>query len=205
MLKPLPPEPFRVKKGKQVTVQSNYAIQLTDNMHYYTVPYQYVGYKVWVSYDSRTVEVFCKNERIAFHVRSSDEPKFNRIHEHMPANHQHMVELRGWTVEKLLGKAGWVGEYTRQAADRLLHSSIYPEQNYKACHAMIRLQDAYGKDRLEAACRRAANVPRPTLKMIRNILKAGLDKQPLLFDEEPDEQEEQLPDHDNIRGAENYK
>jgi hypothetical protein len=70
---------------------------------------------------------------------------------------------------------------------------------------MIRLQDAYGKDRLEAACRRAANVPRPTLKMIRNILEAGLDKQPLLFDEEPDEQEEQLPDHDNIRGAENYK
>ena len=67
---------------------------------------------------------------------------------------------------------------------------------------MIRLQDSYGKDRLEAACRRAANVPRQTLKMIRNMLEAGLDKQPLLFDEE---QDEQLPDHDNIRGPENYK
>jgi hypothetical protein len=204
-LKALPPQPYQVKKGKQVTVQTNYAIQLPDNKHYYTVPYQYVGYKVWVSYDSRTVEVFYQNERIAFHVRSSNEPKFNRIHEHMPANHQHMVELRGWTVEQLLQKAGWVGPYTRQAADRLLHGSIYPEQNFKTCHAMIRLQDSYGKDRLEAACRRAANVPRPTLKMIRNILEAGLDKQPLLFDEEQDEQEEQLPDHDNVRGPENYK
>ena len=205
VLKTLPSQPYQVKKGRQVTVQTNYAIQLPDNKHYYTVPYQYVGCKVWMSYDSRIVEVFCQNERIAFHVRSSNEPKFNRIHEHMPANHQHMVELRGWTVEQLLQKAGWVGEYTRQAADRLLHGSIYPEQNYKTCHAMIRLQDAYGKDRLEAACRRAANVPRPTLKMIRNILEAGLDKQPLLFDEEQDEQEEQLPDHDNIRGPENYK
>jgi transposase len=204
ILKELPSRPYQVKKGKQVTVQSNYAIQLSDNGHYYTVPYQYVGCKVWVSYDSRTVEVFYQNERISLHVRSSNEPKFNRIHEHMPPNHQHMVELRGWTVEQLLQKAGWVGEYTRQAADRLLHSSIYPEQNYKACHAMIRLQDPYGKDRLEAACRRAANVPRPTLKMIRNILEAGLDKQPLLFDEEQDE-EEQLPDQENIRGSDNYK
>lgn len=57
----------------------------------------------------------------------------------------------------------------------------------------------------EVSCRRAANVPRPTLKLIRNILEAGLDKHPLLFDEEQDEHEEQLPDHDNIRGPENYK
>lgn len=203
-LKALPSDPYQVKKGKQVTVQSNYAIQLPDNMHYYTVPYQHVGHKVWVNYDKKTVEVFYQNERIAFHVRSSNEPKFNRIHEHMPANHQHMVELRGWTVEQLLGQAGWVGPYTRQVADRLLHGSIHPEQNFKTCHAMIRLQDKYGKDRLEAACRRAANVPRPTLKMIRNILAAGLDKQPLLFDED-ENQSGKLPDHDNIRGPENYK
>ena len=48
VLKPLPPEPFRVRKGKQVTVQQNYAIELPDNGHYYTVPYTYVGCKVWV-------------------------------------------------------------------------------------------------------------------------------------------------------------
>jgi len=202
ILKALPPEPYRVKKGKHVTVQQNYAIRLPDNQHYYTVPYRYVGCKVWVSYDSKTVEVYYRNERIAFHVRNSDEPKFNRLHEHMPPNHQHMMEQRGWTVEQLLEKAGWVGEYTRQAADRILHGSIWPEQNYKTCHALIRLQDKYGKDRLEAACRRAATVPRPTLRMIRHILQTGLDKQPLLFD---DDSKQQLPGHGNIRGAGNYQ
>src|SRR5450755_4416134 len=77
-----------------------------------------------------------------------------------------------------------VGAYTRQAADRIIHSSFYPEQNFKACHAMILLQKKYSKYRLEAACKRAANVTRPTLKMITNILAKGLDKQPLLFDED---------------------
>ena len=201
VLKPLPPEPFRVRKGKQVTVQQNYAIELPDNGHYYTVPYTYVGRKVWVYFDNRTVEVYHGQERIAFHVRSSNEPKFNRLAEHMPANHQHMVAMQGWTVEGLLARAGQVGEYTQQAADRILHSSIYPEQNFKACHAMIMLQKTYSRERLEAACRRAANVPRPTLKMIRAILRSGLDGQPLLFDEDT----RRLPPHHNIRGPEHYK
>ncbi len=201
LLKALPEEAFRLRKGKQVTVQQNYAIQLPDNKHYYTVPYQYVGCKVWVQFDNKTVEVYYQHERIAFHVRSSYEPLFNRIADHMPANHQHMVKMQGWTVEDLLQRAGWVGRYTRQAAERILHSSIYPEQNFKACHAMIMLHTKYNKERLEAACRRAANVPRPTLKMIRNILETGLDSQPLLFDEEP----VRLPGHQNIRGAQNYQ
>jgi hypothetical protein len=200
-LKALPEQAYRLRKGKQVTVQQNYAIQLPDNRHYYTVPYQYAGCKVWVQYDNKTVEVYYQHERIAFHVRSSYEPLFNRLSDHMPANHQHMEQLRGWTVEDLLKRAGWVGPYTRQAADRILHSSIYPEQNFKACHAMILLQARYNKQRLEAACQRAANVPRPTLKMIRNILDTGLDGQPLLFDKDP----ARLPDHQNIRGAQNYQ
>lgn len=199
-LKQLPCLPFQVKKGKQLTVQQNYAIQLTDNGHYYTVPYQYVGYKVWVSYDSRLVEVFYGQQRIALHVRSSQEPRFNRIAEHMPPHHLHMVERQGWTVEELLARAARVGASTRQAADRILHSSIYPEQNFKACHAMILLQNQYSAERLEAACRRAASVCRPTLSLIRNILKAGLDNQPMLFDDHAP-----LPGHSNIRGRENYK
>jgi transposase len=201
VLKELASEPYRVRKGKQVTVQQNYAVQLPDNKHYYTVPYKYVGCKVWISYDSKTLEVYYQHERVAFHVRNSQEPRFNRVAEHMPANHRHMVEMRGWTVEDLLTRAGQVGDYTRQAADRIVHSSIYPEQNFKACHAMILLQNKYGKDRLEAACRRTANITRPTLRMIRNILQSGWDHQPLLFDQDTP----RLPGHNNIRGSDYYK
>ena len=199
-LKPLPERPYEVKNSKQVTVQRNYAIQLPDNGHYYTVPYEYVGRKVHVSYDRKTVEVYYGLDRIAFHVRSSTEARFNRIEEHMPPHHKAMVAMAGWTVDELLKRAAVVGEYTQQCASRIIHSSIYPEQNYKACNAMILLQNKYSRERLEAACKRAGNVTRPTLRMIRNILEAGLDKQPLLFDAE----EKRIPEHSNIRGKENY-
>jgi transposase len=201
ILKPLPTEPYQLKKLKKVKVQRNYAIQVPDNKHYYTVPYRFVGETVTVYFDARTVEAYFDHERIAFHVRSSTEPQFNRMHEHMPPNHQHMVEVQGWTVKELLSRASVIGEYTHQTAYRILHSSFYPEQNFKACNAMILLQSKYSRHRLEAACKRGANVTRPTLKMIRSILETGLDKQPLLFEEE----DRRLPAHDNIRGPGHYR
>lgn len=201
ILKELPACRLLFKKQKEVTLQRNYFIQLPDNGHYYSAPFGYIGQKLWVYYDDRSVEIYCKNERIAMHGRSSTEPKYSRILDHMPANHQHMEETRGWTIEGLLTKAGWVGEYTRQSATRIIHSSIYPEQNFKACHAMILLQKKYTKQRLEGACRRASNVARPTLKLIRNILATGLDRVPQLFDED----ELPIPMHGNIRGPKEYK
>jgi len=201
VLKSLPETPYMLTKCKKVTVQRNYFVQLPDNLHYYSIPYQHVGRKVIAYYNQRTVEVYYNYERIAFHVRNSTEPKYNRIHEHMPESHKHMVESQGWTIEELLQRAGWVGTYTRQVADRIIHSSFYPEQNFKACNAMILLQKKYTKPRLEAACRRAGNITRPTLKLIKNILAIGLDKQPLLFDED----NTKIPRHGNIRGSEHYK
>lgn len=112
-----------------------------------------------------------------------------------------MVETQGWTTEDLLGRAGWVGPYTVQAAERIIHSSFYPEQNFKACNAMLLLQNKYSKLRLEAACLRAANVTRPTLKLITNILAKGLDKQSLLFDLD----NRKIPVHENIRGSGHYR
>ena len=163
LLKPLPETPYQLMKVKRLVVQRNYAIQLPDNKHYYTVPYQYVGKEVEVYFNALIVEIYHKHERIALHVRNSTEPKFNRLHEHMPANHKAMVERQGWTVEGLVKRASCVGQYTTQAASRILGSSIYPEQNFKACNALLLLQNSYGKQILEAACRHAAAVERPTL------------------------------------------
>lgn len=202
MLKPLPEAPYLVKKCRKATLSRSYYIQLPDNGHYYSIPYQYIGKELLIYFNQRTVEAYHQQERIAFHVRNSTEPKYNLIAGHMPKNHQAMIEMQGWTIEGLIQRAGWVGEYTRQAASRIINSSIYPEQNFKACNAMILLQKKYGKDRLEAACRRAANIERPTLSLIRNILQAGLDKQPLLFDEQ---QHRPLPEHENIRGTNYYQ
>lgn len=199
LLKPLPSEPFAPKKVAILTVQRNYHIQLREDFLYYSVPYQYVGKKVKVLYDSRVVEVYYDNSRIALHTRKPHCKAYTTIADHMPPHHRHMHEIKGFNKEDLLKQAGRIGANTLKAASLILENSIYIEQNYKSCFGMLMLQKRYGIPRLEAACRRALQGTRINYTMIKNILERGLDKQLSILDEQP------IPTHDNIRGKDNYQ
>ncbi len=200
-LKPLPAQTFILKKCAIATVQRNYHIQLPEDHHYYSVHYSYAGKKVKVLFDNKTVEIYDQHSRIAFHLRNYiTQSAYHTIAEHMPSNHQQAINIKGWTKPELLVKARQIGTHTAQVAEHILSSSIYPEQNYKACYGMLMLQNTYGGSRLEAACARALGGPRVNYTMIRNILHAGLDKQQQIpWDDNT------LPKHDNIRGADNYQ
>jgi len=199
LLKLLPTEPFALKKTVQLTVQRNYHVQLSEDHRYYSVPYQHVGKKVKVFYDQRVVEVYLEGERIALHVRKSYNKAYTTLAEHMPPHHQRMQQIKGFNREDLLAQAARIGTAAVQAATLMLENSIYVEQNYKACFGMLMLQKKYGRDRLEAACSRALQGSRINYTMIKNILEAGLDKQPDRLEDRP------LPSHDNIRGKDHYQ
>jgi transposase len=200
ILKSLPSEPFSPKKVVVLTVQRNYHVQLTEDHLYYSVPYQFVGKKVKVLYDNRVVEVYLNAERIALHVRKPHSKAYTTLSDHMPPHHQHMQKIKGWNKEDLLLQAKAVGAKTEEATTLMLENSIYIEQNYKACFGMLMLQKKYGKERLEAACKRALLGTRINYTMIRNILERGLDKQ--IIDTEL---KEIILLHDNIRGKDDYK
>ena len=201
LLKPLPGESFSPKKVVVLTVQRNYHIQLSENHLYYSVPYQYVGKKVKVLYDSRVVEIYYDNSRIALHTRTAHTKSYTTLTEHMPPHHQRMQQIKGWNKEDLLEQAERIGPATRQAASRMLENSFYIEQNYKACFGMLMLKNKYGRQRLEAACHRALSGSRVNYTMIKNILERGLDK--LL--PQSDSDSKVIPPHDNIRGKDHYK
>jgi len=74
------------------------------------------------------------------------------------------------------------------------------EQTYDGCLGVLRLGDKYGKDRLEAACKRAAQAPRITYRTIFNILENNLDKIPVTHDQHT----LIIPEHENIRGPQAY-
>jgi hypothetical protein len=199
LLKPLPPQPFAPKKVTLLTVQRNYHVQLREDCLYYSVPYQYVGKKVKVLYDSRVVEVYYDHSRIAVHIRKPHGKAYTTIADHMPPHHRHMHEIKGFNKEDLLKQAERIGANTLKAASLILENSIYIEQNYKSCFGMLMLQKRYGIPRLEAACGRALQGTRINYTMIKNILERGLDKQLSILDEQP------IPTHDNIRGKDNYQ
>lgn len=200
LLKPLPAVAFTAKKSVAATVQRNYHIQLSEDRHYYSVPYRFAGRKVRVLYDSKTVEIYLEHERIAVHCRTCFGSAYHTIPEHMPSNHQYAVNIKGWTKADLLAQAKAVGPSTHAAVERILISSFYVEQNFKSAFGVLKLGNAYTKERLEAACTRILTGTRVNYRLIENILKSGLDKMPLTQHEA---MQRQL--HDNIRGAEAYK
>lgn len=201
VLKSLPTEPFAPKKVVVLTVQRNYHVQLREDFLYYSVPYQFVGKKVKVLYDSRVVEVYYENSRIALHIRKPHGKAYTTLADHMPPHHQRMQQIKGWNKEDLLAQAHRIGSAALQAATLMLENSIYIEQNYKACFGMLMLQKKYGSQRLEAACARALMGTRINYTMIKNILERGLDKQLPLNYESPTV----IPSHDNIRGKDHYQ
>lgn len=199
MLKALPAEPLSIKKVTILTVQRNYHVQLREDYLYYSVPYQYVGKKVKVLYDSHVVEAYYDHNRIALHIRKPHAKAYTTIAEHMPPHHRHMQEVQGFNKEDLFAQAERIGANTLKAATLILDNSIYIEQNYKSCFGMLMLQKKYGILRLEAACARALQGTRINYTMIKNILERGLDKQLSILDQQP------IPTHNNIRGKDNYK
>lgn len=199
LLKPLPSQAFTPKKVVQATVQRNYHIQLSEDHHYYSVPYRYAGKKVRVLYDNRSVEIYLDQERIAVHCRSGMGSAYHTTPEHMPSNHQNALNIKGWTKADLLAQANQIGPSTTKAIEYILHSSFYPEQNYKSAHGVLMLTKTYGKDRVEAACQRVLTGTRVNYTLIKNILSAGLDRKPIV------REAVQLPLHDNIRGKEDYQ
>jgi transposase/DNA-binding CsgD family transcriptional regulator len=198
-LKALPSEPFGLKKVSTLTVQRNYHIQLTEDRHYYSVPYQHVGKKVEVYYDKQEVSVYYNYERIALHIRNAYTKMYHTLPEHMPPNHQAMEQRKGWNKEDLLKQAKVLGTGIEQAASLILDSNFMVEQNYKSCFGMLMLKNKYGVQRLENACNRALQSTRVNYTMIKNILERGLDK---IVTES---KENIIPPHDNIRGKEHYQ
>jgi transposase len=199
LLRELPSAPFMLRHTVQLTVQRNYHVQLSEDRRYYSVPYQYVGQKVKVYYDSRTVEVYLNGERIALHIRTAHQQAYTTLKEHMPPHHHRMQQIRGFNKDDLLCMAERSGPETRKAAELMLQNSIYIEQNYKACYGMLLLAKKYSDQRLEAACKRVLQGTRVNYTLIKNILERNLDKAipeqiPLL-----------IPDHENIRGKEAYQ
>jgi transposase len=89
-----------------------------------------------------------------------------------------------------------IGEYTFLGGVPKPH----PEQGFRSCLGILRLEKTYGVQRLEAACRRGISIGAASYRSIASILKTGLDKAFL-----PETNREADPiQHGNIRGRGYY-
>ena len=148
------------------------------------------------------VEIYHQDVRVAMHIRSPHRYRHTTVPDHMPEAHRRQSE---WTPERLTAWGASCGEHVAALFDALLRTKTHPEQGFRACLGIMRLGGKVGNDRLDAACRRALAIGGHSYTCVRTILERGLDRQPLLFDEEGPAPPGAEILHENVRGAEYYR
>lgn len=193
-LKPLPPTRYEFAEWKRATVGIDYHVEL--ERHYYSVPYHYARQPVDVRSTAATVEIFHRGERLASHPRSRLPGRHTTAAAHLAPAHQ---AVAGWNAPRFLDWAAQVGPQTQSVIERLFQARTHPQQGYRTALGILRLAKAYGNDRLEAACQRAARLQAISYRSLASILKHGLDRQI------PTPTQAPLPlQHANVRGPAYY-
>lgn len=194
-LAPLPAERYVTRRFKSLKVQFNYHIYLSDDKHHYSVPYRYRGKQVQVIYTDAALEIFYKNQRIAFHKRNATRNGYTTVREHMPSHHRKATD---WSPQRLITWATNLGEYVEALVVRILQQRTHPEQAYKTCLGILNLTKKFDQERLNKACRIALHFQYYSYRGIKNILENNLENQQLDCFETPPNV------HPNIRGDHYY-
>jgi transposase len=199
-LQPLPATRYELKLSRIAKVHPDCHVKLSDDKHYYSVPYKYVGQHVKIRYSAETVEVYHNYSRIAIHKRLHKIGAYSTNKDHLHPSHQWVLN---WSPEFFLKQAQNIGNNTLKAIEQVLNAKRYPEQAYKTCAGILALtkKENIGKKRLEDACERALAYDYVSLKVVNGILDNGLDSI-AIYEEK---QTRVIPLHSNIRGSDQYK
>ena len=192
----LNPLRYEVKKQTIVTVMKNGYVRLGEDVHYYSVPYKYIGKKVKILYTSNRIEVYYRYLAIATHVRERKKYHYTTDSDHLASQHKFITE---WTPEKFIQEAADIHEDVAGYISKVLEKKTYPEQAYKSCSGILSFARRVGPERLTEACRWADSLGQYNYLVIEEILKKRLDQL------QHDDESAPIPVHENIRGKEYYQ
>jgi transposase len=197
-LTPLPLMRYEFKRQLFATVARHGHVALAPDRHYYSVPHEFIGKRVKITFTAYKVEIYFNYERIAIHKRWQTPYKYTTDMEHLPANHRFVAELE---PDKLLRMADEIHKDVKFYISCVLESNskAHHEQLYKMCTGIIGLAKKYGNERLAKACQRAQDFGVFTYRIVKKILENGLDAQNV-----DEELTGAMPMHNNIRGNDYY-
>jgi hypothetical protein len=192
----LNPFRYQLKEQSIVTVMKNGYVRLSKDVHYYSVPYSYIGKKVKILYTDKEVEVYYRYELIAMHPRSQKRYRYSTHADHLASQHRFITE---WSPDTFLSQAREIHQEVERYISGVLEVKTYPEQAYKSCQGILSFARRVGADRLIAACRWGNSFGKYSYLTIEEILRKQLDRLP------PGEEPQHIPTHGNIRGKEYYQ
>ena len=195
LLQPLPDAPFELKYYRELKVAKNNHIYLTQDKHYYSVPYTHIGIITKVVYTRSMVHIYAKNQQIALHIRNYSTGGYTTVKEHLCSAHRHYMDR---SPEYYLDKSKSKSETLYRLLEHLFAQNRHPEQLYRTCDGLLNLQRKTDPKIFDKACLIAINQQNYTYKVVLNIIKNKMTEEPETKQSKP------LPKHTNERGRAYY-
>ena len=196
LLAPLPAESFQLKYYKELTVAKNNHVYLSQDKHYYSVPYKLIGCKVKVVYTRSMVYVFHKGEQVAVHIRSYKQGGYSYDKSHLCSQHR---SYKDRSPDYYIQRAKQQSPAFHQLIFQIFSQNKYPELLYKTCDGLFRLQSVSEPGAFEKACQLALELKNYSYGFVLNVLKNKMAGHQESISDKP------LPDHGNIRGKSYFK
>lgn len=204
-LRPLPGEPYSLRAYKTLKVQKNNYIFFSPDGHYYSVPCQFIGLDVKVSYTDKEISVYYAGERVAVHLRTYTKGQYTTVPEHLPKEHQMVA---GWSNEYFSKWGHQLHLSIGQYLDRLLDRHTYPQTAYKQCLGIVNYAERahVSIERLATACQMGLEAGIYSYNYIDRVLRGKRDLYYLEAKKAEEEKtQEPVVEHQNIRGKDYYK
>lgn len=196
LLAALPESDFEVKYYSEPMVTNNNYVYLGKDKHYYSVPYAYVGIRAKVIYTRSMVHIYARGKQVAVHIRSYTPGGYTTVKEHLSSHHRHYLDR---SPDYYIDKAKDRSHELYLLTQLIFNQPKPPEQLYRTCDGLLRLQKAAPVAAFARACEIAIECRNFSYKFVERILKNKMEDQQ---DSPPKEQP--LPIHTNIRGKEYY-
>lgn len=167
-LRPLPSSDYEVKRTHELTVPDSCLVYLSTYKKYYSVPYQWVGFKVKVVVTRSIVRIYAKGECIATHQRDSS-LKWVIDEKHFP---EKSAQWRGrskeWFIQTGRNVSWALGDYIAGVFE---HSGTCEQCMYKTCDALLHLGRNTPPAVLAEAIATAQSLGKYSYKFLENLTK----------------------------------
>jgi transposase len=196
LLGTLPPDRFELKHYRQLKVAKNNHIFLSEDKHYYSVPYIHIGATAHVVYTRSMVYIYVGGQQVAVHQRRLQTGAYSTQKEHLCSHHRHYLDRSpDYYIEKAKSKS----EVFHCLIKNVFAQNRHPEQLYRTCDGYLNLQRNTNPQRFDKACTLALEYENYSYHFLSNVIKNNM------VDDEQTESKKNLPIHQNIRGREYYE
>lgn len=198
-LMPLPATRYEVKFHTKLMVMENCCVHLGRDMHYYSVPHEYVGLRMDVIYTATQVRIYKPDgELVRVWERDRRPGEYSTKKEDMASNSQaYRMRSPSYYIVKSKAASDNLGVVVENMFARL-QPGVPPEVLYNRCDALLRLQRTTEPRLFELACENAIRFERYTYRFIENAVKS---KCLGILEACGSDEIDSPPEHENIRGA----